>query len=400
MLEFRFLISNLVRVFLMACCLSTLAQPAPGQWVGDLLFVNNRNNGAYFLIDENNTVKQEIPFVRNLTGFPLPQELRSNESVSGWHNDGLYVVLSGAIEEDADGSKFRRNTFAKWQNSEWDILGSFKMTDDPKSVRYIRNYLKAIPCDNDRFILISGLTDIKGSNVTPFARMSLNSATKEIRFGAFIDHGQDEILDHMSKAEYFRFASYSQIIMTDRYATLLSWTTGMYWFFSLEKASLVKSGKILKNMTAEKIAKLEVSTSIILSAHPEKDSGTILISSEEEEAIDAEIDLDAELTEFRVQHRVGLPDSTVKYQDYSDLVNKRREEVAHQHPWIVWYRLYPETGKVEKIMNPEGGAIEMDGGKNGLWRPMPDGSVKMGRIEPKNPEKAKQEAEKEEALTK
>ena len=389
MLRPRLVISNLVRVFLVTCCLSALAQPTPVQWVGDLLFINNRNNGAYCLIDENNILKQEIPFVANLTDFPLPQPLRSSEFVCGWHNDGLYAVLSGALEENADGSKFRRNTFAKWQNGEWDILGSFKMTDDPKNIRYIRNYLKAIPCDNDRFVVISGSTDLKGSYVTPFARMSLNSATKEIRFDAFIDHGQDEIRDHMSKPEYFRLAGFtSHIIMTDSYATLLNWTTGMYWIFSLEKASLVKSGKIFKSMTVEKIAKVKTSTSVIMSAHPEKDYGTILISSREESAIDAEIDLDEEMTEFMVKHRVGQPDSTVKYQDYSDLLDKRRKEVARQHPWIVWHRLYPETGKIEKIMNPEGAAIERGDEfmKTYFWRPMPDGSVKMG-YESFDPEK-------------
>jgi hypothetical protein len=82
-----------------------------------------------------------------------------------------------------------------------------------------------------------------------------------------------------------------------------------------------------------------------------------------------------------------------RFKEASEMLRRRRRELAERNPFIVWYRIYPETGKVEKLAYPpEGGTVHREGGKNDGWRPMPDGSVQMGWHEgmiKKKPEPAK-----------
>lgn len=257
--------------------------------------------------------------------------------------------------------------------------------------------MSAIPCDNNRFIVISNtnMTD----DLTPFVRMSI-SDNKEARIMSPIDHGQDEIREFMSQVECFGLAYSSKKIITGNHATLINNKTGLYWIFSLETASLKKAGNIFRNLKPEQIAKGGFFDAI-LCAHPEKD-GTILISAQQEEAFATASDILVEYRDLAQRHNVGAPNATMSVAELLGIYNRRRQELAEQQPWIEWYRIYPETGKVEKLsLPPEGAAIDRDGGKNDLWRPMLDGSVKMGPLtldqshsdknksaEPKEPEQA------------
>jgi hypothetical protein len=381
---------------LLACTLSASAQinSSPGQWVGDSFLVFDTRGGAAYMLDGNNTIKERIPYVTETTDSPILSALRSRRPI-GWHNDGLYGV-AGADEKAVDGSLFRRFTFEKWQNKgpgegwEWDVVGSYKSTDG--------NLFKFIPCDNDLFIAVSAMTDINGNtgqDITPFARMSLNPANKEIRVISSIGHGQDELREHMSNPEYFRLAYFAWTIITDSHAILLNYSNGLYWVFSLENASLVKTGNIFKIMTPELMVKGGGYGGIaVLSAHPEKD-GTVLISAREEAALSAEIDSQKEMLEFEKLHKWGQPDQTITNSEFRDFQDRLKNKVVGQNRWIEWYRLYPESGKAEKIMNPEGAAIDREGGKNDPWRPMPDGSVKMGTLTPEEPKKAAPETKQE-----
>jgi hypothetical protein len=70
-------------------------------------------------------------------------------------------------------------------------------------------------------------------------------------------------------------------------------------------------------------------------------------------------------------------------EDALKIFELRLKELAKLNPFIVWYRIYPENGKVEKLSSaPEGGAYFRNGWENDVWRPMPDGSVKMGCQKP------------------
>jgi hypothetical protein len=60
----------------------------------------------------------------------------------------------------------------------------------------------------------------------------------------------------------------------------------------------------------------------------------------------------------------------------------REKELAERNPFIVWYRIHPENGKSEKLNGPpEGGSFVRDVEKPVSWRPMLDGSIKMGNFE-------------------
>jgi hypothetical protein len=412
MLKPRFLTSTLMHFFLLTYSLSAFAQlnRNSGQWVDDLFLV--RDNFSFYLIDENNVIKQKIPFANDdLTESTVPRRFRVRQSNSVWYNDGLNMIVSGSSfssspEKDADGS-FRTHTFTKWQNGNWDVLGSFKIYDDPRNRLHINNGLNFIPCNNDRFIVISSFTDLTGNtgkDITPFTRVSLNSEKGEIKIISSITRGQDELGEQVSMDDFFNIVHSSEVIITDNYATLLNYSTGHYWIFSLEKASLVKYGNILKHSILKSILEnipknfntIHMALAVI-TAHPEKD-GTILISTRDESAIDAEINYVNETNEMALK----MADKTITGKEYQDWREKSWEKMGEQYPWIEWYRIYPETGKAEKILPPEGAAIDRDGNKNDIWRPMPDGSVQMGvkMLKEQEPEKAKQEPEKEEAITK
>jgi len=169
--------------------------------------------------------------------------------------------------------------------------------------------------------------------------------------------------------------------MTDSFATLISPTTGLYWIFSLETASLKRTGNIFRNVTPEMISKGGFSGGAVLCAHPEKD-GTVLVSAQMENLFIYETsNVEKEIGELMQQN----PAMTGR--EALDLFRARKKELADRSPMIDWYRIYPESGKVEKLgLPPEGGATEREGGKNDIWRPLPDGSVRMGPLNLKSAE--------------
>jgi len=369
MLTRCFLLSSILKLVLLASASQAFAQPEPGQWVGDLYHVHLFTEPPYskILIDEHDKIHKKIPNIAKLIDFPVPHRYRNSSSGSHWHNDRLYTIAYGANDKNEDGSLFRRLTFAKWQDDEWHFLGDYKTA--------IGNLLEVIPCDNERFIVVSRETDLTGNTGpmrSPFARMSILPGKKELRVDSSIDHGQDELRKYMSAPECFKMAWLSAIVMTDKYATLVNRSTGLFWVFSLEKASLVRAGNIFKKVTPEMIAKGGFPNPI-LRVNPEK-GGTILIAAQEEDFFITETgNAHKEINELRDNNPLMSDEDALK------LLGRRQKQIVDNSPFIVWYRIYPENGKVEKLFEPpEGGSNLRDGGRNDVWRPMPDGSVKMG----------------------
>ncbi|MCL1893983.1 MAG: hypothetical protein FWG02_07100 [Holophagaceae bacterium] len=378
MSNYRFVFS----VLLISLSLSKFlpAQSMPGQWVGDLYMINRFNvvDGfarppfAKILIDEKNTIHQTMPNIASAgADFPIEARYRRESMYSHWHSDALYTLASGDNERNEDGSIFKRWTFAKWEDDEWHFVGYYKTS--PAAL------LKAIPCDNDRLIVISNFNALLNGNTsdpTPFAKMSVLPGRKELRLESFIDHGQDDLKKYMSSEPCFDLACQSDIILTDKFATVVNSSTGLFWVFSLEKASLVKAGKLFRRVTPEMIAKGGFSTAT-LAVNPEKE-GTVLIASQDEDFF---VNLPPgnpymEMAEMRMNN----PQMTQEV--YRRLLDDALEQRKRDSPFVVWYRIYPENGKVEKLYDPpEGGTFYRSEMKNGLWWPMLDGSVKLGNLE-------------------
>jgi len=384
MLTCRFLFSLLLACLLFAHSSSAFAQIDPGQWVGDLYFVNNIPRGGPIsdrvsvLIDEKNNVHKIFPNLSQATDdFIVPSMYRADTVGSFWYNDAVYDLAWGASEENKDGSLFTRWTFAKWQDDKWRFLGDYKAP--------ARDFLKAIPCDNNRFIVVSHRNDLTGNigaDRTPFVRMSIPAGKTELRIDAPIYHRHDELKKYMAPDSdplmftCFNMAWASRVVITDKYATLLSTTTGIYWIFSLEKASLIKTGNIFKSVTPEMIGNGGFA-SAILCTNPEKE-GTVLIAALEEKYFIKEETIGWDgLKKLIAFQTSGL--SKEEREERDKILKRRRDEFNERNPFIVWYRIYPESGKVERLADaPEGGTILRDGDKSDWWRPMPDGSVKFG----------------------
>ena len=84
----------------------------------------------------------------------------------------------------------------------------------------------------------------------------------------------------MQDNEVFALAWLSKVVMTPKHATLVNPNTGIFWVFSLEKASLVRAGNVFSKVTPEMVAKGGFPSSI-LCANPEID-GTVLIAAQDE----------------------------------------------------------------------------------------------------------------------
>jgi hypothetical protein len=383
----------LLKIILMP--MLALAQQIPGQWAEELYLVQTMkppSMPSYAFIDENNVIRITIPSVSNAVDFPVPHESRVYASISFWHRDALYSPASGWREANETGLEVRRWTFAKWKDDKWHFLGEYTVVGS--------GVIKAIPCDNDRFIVISDKTDLtgnKGPDRSPFVRMSIPEGKTYLKIDTSIAHGVDGI--DMSAPSGFSLAFKSKIIKTDKHAVLVNCDTGLYWIFSLESASLTRSGQIFDKVTPEMIAKGGFNEAV-LCVNPEKD-GTILISTQAEEAFTTETgNVLKEAGDYLRQNQVKMDG----LREVFDMMNNRMKELADRSPFIDWYRIHPESGKVEKrVLAPMGAASVRDDGKNDLWRPMPDGSVKMGapqytedapkKAEPKAEEENKKEAE-------
>ena len=356
-------------------CFVLSAQVESGQWVDDLYLVTSYSSSPWgqVLIDEDNTIKQTIPGLATSVGFPI--DIRHVQSaISFWHNDAFYAIASGLRENSEDGSAFARYAFARWEDDEWHFLGEHK-TIWPE-------FLTAIPCANDRFILISsnGSTAIQnGLDYSPFVIATLPSGSsdkKELRINSSIGYGIDELEQYISSPTVFGLPRSSAVAMTNEYAVLVSRNTGLYWIFSLETSTLRKAGNIFSKMTSEMIVNGGFPNAI-LRVNPEK-NGTVLVAALEEAFFTTETgDAVRETNEFTQNN----PNATRS--DIEAFLARRQKELIERNPFIVWYRIHPgEGGRVEKLsLAPEGGKVLRENVQDDHWRPMPDGSVKMGMIE-------------------
>ena len=406
------LVPMLTSLFLLASGISVFAQSEPGRWVGDLYltthYITNQSNfwsdleedeiseaalveyeEKLVFIDENNVVREIIPSILISRNLPVPNRyFASLFSGDAWSCGALYKWGSSDAQQRDDGTRLTRWSLAKWfapeeeGEREWHYLGEY-ITDN-------RELLRFIPCENDRFIVVSLRGDLTGNNNsdrTPFARMSLDRNKKEFRLDFPIAHRQDELQKYILDQDIFGLAWVSNVVLTDKHATLLNSSTGLYWIFSLENASLVKAGNIFNRVTPEMIAKGGFLRAV-LCVNPEKE-GTILVAAQDEAFLVSETlpDPFKEHNELLRQlynqvPKLSVEEYNAKVVELRSILDERLEELKERNPYIVWYRLDPETGRVEKLpAPPEGGTNLRDGGKNDVWRPMPDGSVRMGHFE-------------------
>ena len=393
--------------WLLTLCTSVSAQ----QWVGDLRLVNvtpkSESESGYFLswalIDEKENVHTVIPSVREaMMGFPEAYRGRGGSFEAHWLGDALYTLAGGGIEEDEDGTDFRRWAFAKWRDGEWHFLAGMRTG--------FREYFTFVPCDDERFILVSVRADMFDNerlDRSPFCRASVREGKDELHIDASIDHGQNDLRKYMTEractefddeqekyiiSEHtpncFDMAHGSQFIMTEGRATLINERTGLYWVFSTETAKLVKAGNIFKSVTPEMVAKGGFGGAV-KEAYPEK-SGTVLVSTQDENLMIAEKeDPYREANEILARSKASMhnswdsadPPRNPISDDIWTLIARKHEEMEIRSPLTVWYRIFPEDGRVERLAEPPEERSAKKYYEEGDLRPTPDGSAKEGQDE-------------------
>jgi hypothetical protein len=318
-------------------------------------------------LDEANAVRSAIPNVMESASSLGLCDSCGDALWSYWHGGAIYTLADGK-EANKDGTTSRRHTFAKWQEGKWRVLASLRTG--------ARELLGFVPCDGDRFIVISDETDLfdnKRQDRSPFCRVSLQEGREEMKLDFSIDHGQEGLRKYMVTPDCFKLAWYSKVVMTDNHATLVNRDTGMYWVFSMETATLVKAGSIFKGVTPEMVVSGGFDRAV-LCVNPEK-TGTVLVSAQDEALFLAEKeDVQSEAKALFAMYPDGRRDEEILTH-----IERRMEEIRGRSSKIVWYRIFPDTGSVERLKEPpEGGASFREGWKNDVWRPLSDGSVKMG----------------------
>jgi hypothetical protein len=380
------------------------------QWVGDLYMtpVTPDEPGppepdhaswlpAWALMDEDGSVRDVIPSVRSaMGGFPEAYRgHRGSNFDSHWLGDALYALVGWDWEEDGDGAAFRRWAFAKWRDGEWRFLAGLRAGGGAS--------FGFVPCDGDRFILVSSHVDMFDNgrqDRSPFCRVSVGEGKDELRIDASIDHGQDDLRKHMTrracqefdnaqtdlisqyKPNCFDMAKSSDTIVTDGRATLVNGRTGLYWVFSTETARLVKAGSIFRSVTPEMVAGGGFDQAV-LHVWPEK-SGTVLVAAQDEYLLTAErADPYREASELYA----GLPQTgaddageirnALVERGIWETIARVQEEMEIRSPHVVWYRIHPDDGRVERLLAPpEGGSSTREVHGKACWIPMPDGSLK------------------------
>jgi hypothetical protein len=334
------------------------------------------------LIDENFKVHQRIPNLADAKNLPIPEK-NFNETMRShyWHNGALYSLAKERNKGEGT-TQFERWFFAKWQDGKWHHLGDYNISSNQGKSRSMPQLL-AIPCDNDRFIVISSNRDLyldARPERTPFHRMYISEGGTELKLEAPIDHGQDELREHMVLPNCFELAWMSEIVITDRHATLINTRTGLYWIFSKEDASLVKAGNIFKKVTPKMVAKLVFPNEIVLCVNPERD-GTVLVAAQEEDFFMNETrnvlrEISASINKTMGEDSLWMSDEEI----YDQIFWPKYKEFVERSPFIAWYRIYPETGEVEHLKEaPKGASFLRDDGNNDQWWPMLDGSLKFAK---------------------
>jgi hypothetical protein len=360
---------------------ATAGQAQEIQWVGDLCSttVLPKMHGNYtltLLIDEDDAIHGKVPSLKEHRGFPRPMEQVGIQGSHFWRGGVMHQIAECLPIAKGGGRSIRPWAFAKWEDGGWRSLGTFEPDvldglDGPDG----RDLLEAIPCDGVRFIVISCNRDLagdRGPGRSPFHVASFPEGSDRLRLDSRIDHGQDELRPHMLGDECFSLAWLSHKAATDSHAVLVNSRTGLYWVFSLEKASLVRAGNVFKKVTTEMIADGGFPEAV-LCVNPEK-AGTVLVEAQDEDYFIAENgDYCREWNELSLRN----PDMPTKELDR--LMAPREKQLRENSPHIVWYRIHPESGRAERLHEPpEGGSRLRGGWKDEVFRPMPDGSVKMG----------------------
>jgi len=365
-------------LWLLSLCAPALAQDMPGQWVGDqyLVYVGHSSDELLWtFVKDAYTVSDEIPNLRTADLQELCRTCGVEAWHAYWHGGALHTWANGEREKDGEGREFKRHVLAKWEDGKWRLIGTLRV---PGS-----QLIHVIPCDGDRFIVVSGETDLYENNRqdrSPFCVVAAKEGQKELAIVSSLDHGQDGLRKYMSNPDCFKLAWFSQVIMTDGRATLVNKDTGLYWVFDTETARLVKAGGVFKGVTPDMAASGKFMSRFgVLCANPEK-AGTALISAQDEGLYLAETE--NTWAEYRRMWDSVPPEQHTEELDalLDEFLQRGLGEALARSQPIVWYRLHPENGRLERLDSPpEGGAsIRGDTYLNDTWRPMPDGSVRMG----------------------
>lgn len=336
----------------------------PGQWVakGFLFPTGDPLHPTGTILDGKNRILEQLPSLKAQANAGLALPARPFHALGAFHQG----LLSRGKETGRVVSRLYR-----LERDQWQLEAEL---DYPKD----RGLLRLLPCGENRYLGIS-TRDLReplpSSGGSPFSLLHRN-ADNTLQVGSVIDPKCSELAKGGSP--YGR-AGLGKLVFTDHHATLMDLDSGLYWIFRLDKAQLAHHGRLYAKVS-DQLLKADQVRKTILGIHPTPD-GDLLIMARLEEVVVA-----------------GTPDPMKQAQTYlaqpgADpdhgfrLASEGQRQLVDRNPLVKWFRLDPETGALKVLpLPPPGGSEVLEAEQGYAWRPLPDGTLKMGPVTPRDPE--------------
>lgn len=188
---------------------------------------------------------------------------------------------------------------------------------------------------------------------TPFAVFRKNERN-ELSLSSTVDPGLAQWKGNTSLRMDFGYLSSATIV--DDLLVVCGWRYGLFWVFSLEDGGLKRMVRLYDGVTDEDIRQ-QRNLEVVVHFQPLKD-GNLLVAARAEDSVKA---LGKALEKAtRQAAALSLPDAdpALVMQDYQFL-QREREAIAVEYPFIAWYELDPRTGSRRRKDAPPQGGKEM-----------------------------------------
>jgi hypothetical protein len=189
--------------------------------------------------------------------------------------------------------------------------------------------------------------------LSPFAVYRSNEKG-ELGLSSYIDPGIEKCQGNIHLRRDFTYLSSATIV--DDCFIICGWKYGLFWVFSLEDGRIKRFFRLYNVIKDEDIAKNR-SHQVILNYQPLKD-GTLLVAARQEDGVK---ELAAALAEADAQGESLMQGFTNPQQVTEALrfLNRERDLIFRQFPFVAWYEIDPETGSKRKLELPPAGGKEM-----------------------------------------
>lgn len=338
----------------------------PGQWVPKGFLVTEGMlpcRGA--VLDAADRVQLRLPLP------PKQEGERGGMPFPPFWADGAFQVIAGSFGTGPEGQELLHTRLYRYEQNAWKVAGRL-------DCHAAKGLVKLIPCRDGRAIALTSREDLRGAKApgerSPFCRLTLGE-DGAYRVEGSLDPGMEQVC---KDAFFFRIPSVSPILFGKDCATVLHRHSGLFWVFSLETGGLLRSGRLFDAVTDELIRQ-ERTKDLVEALHPLPDGRILLLVHPLDDV------LERQETPEQQAKRLLKDNQTLGAAEIAAFYKDRQRIQAERAPAYHWFAFDPEKGGLERLVPPPAGVLEFyDRDRGSCWRPLPDGTVRWGRVVPKD----------------